>query len=48
MFDLPFGHYGVVYYLYMFGLAALLAFDPQSRGLRTGASCSRYISWSCR
>jgi uncharacterized membrane protein len=31
------GYYGVVYYLYMFGLAALLAFDPFSRGLRFAA-----------
>ncbi len=34
IFSLPVGDYGVVYYLYMFGLAALLAFDPFSRGLR--------------
>jgi uncharacterized membrane protein len=34
---LPVGNYGVVFYLYMFGLAALLAFDPYSRGLRLGA-----------
>ena len=37
IFDLPVGYFGVVYYLYMFCLAALLAFDPNSRGLRTGA-----------
>ncbi len=37
IFDLPVGYFGVVYYLYMFGLAALLAFDPFSRGLRLGA-----------
>jgi uncharacterized membrane protein len=37
IFDLPFGYYGVVYYVYMFGLAALLAYDPLSRGLRIGA-----------
>ena len=37
IFNLPVGYYGVVYYLYMFGLAALLAFDPFSRGLRIGA-----------
>jgi uncharacterized membrane protein len=37
IFNLPVGYYGVVYYLYMFGLAALLAFDPLSRGLRVGA-----------
>jgi uncharacterized membrane protein len=35
--DLPVGYFGVVYYLYMFGLAALLAYDPLSRGLRIGA-----------
>jgi uncharacterized membrane protein len=37
IFSLPVGYYGVVYYLYMFGLAALLAFDPFSRGLRFAA-----------
>ena len=37
IFDLPVGYYGVVYYLYMFCLAALLAFDPFSRGLQFGA-----------
>ena len=37
IFDLPVGYYGVVYYLYMFGLAALLAYDPLARGLRIGA-----------
>ena len=34
IFNLPVGYFGVVYYLYMFGFAALLAFDPFSRGLR--------------
>jgi uncharacterized membrane protein len=38
IFNLPVGYFGVVYYLYMFCLAALLAFDPNSRGLRTGAT----------
>jgi uncharacterized membrane protein len=33
----PLGYLGLVFYLYMFGLAALLAFDPFSRGLRLGA-----------
>jgi uncharacterized membrane protein len=33
---LPVGYFGVVYYLCMFGLAALLAFVPVSRGLRLG------------
>ena len=37
IFSLPVGYYGVVYYLYMLGLAALLAFDPFSRGLRFAA-----------
>jgi uncharacterized membrane protein len=34
---LPVGYYGVVYYLFMFGLGALLAFDPMSPALRGGA-----------
>jgi uncharacterized membrane protein len=37
IFDLPVGYFGAVYYLYMFLLAGLLAFDPFSRGLRLGA-----------
>ena len=37
IYNLPVGDFGVVYYLYMFGLAALLAFDPFSRGLRFAA-----------
>jgi uncharacterized membrane protein len=37
IFNLPVGYYGVVYYLYMFCLAALLAFDPFSHGLRFAA-----------
>jgi uncharacterized membrane protein len=35
--DVPLGYLGFVYYLYMFGLGALLTFDPRSRGLRLGA-----------
>ena len=31
------GYFGVVYYLYMAGLAALLAFEPMSRALRFAA-----------
>src|ERR1017187_4010262 len=34
---LPVGYFGVVYYAYMFGLAALLALDPFSRPLRLAA-----------
>jgi uncharacterized membrane protein len=37
IYDLPVGYYGVVYYLYMVGLAALLAFEPFSRALRLAA-----------
>jgi uncharacterized membrane protein len=37
IYNLPVGYFGVVYYLYMFGLAALLAFEPFSRGLRFAA-----------
>ena len=37
IFDLPVGYFGMVYYLYMFCLAVLLAFDPSSRGLRFAA-----------
>jgi len=33
----PLGYFGLIFYLYMFGLTALLAFDPLSRGLRLGA-----------
>ena len=34
IFGLPVGYFGVVYYFYMFGLAALLASDPISPALR--------------
>ena len=37
IFGLPVGYFGVVYYLYMVAVAALLAFDPLSPGLRRGA-----------
>jgi uncharacterized membrane protein len=37
IYDLPVGYYGVVYYLYMAGLAALLIADPLSRALRLAA-----------
>jgi len=37
IYNLPVGYFGVVYYLYMFCLATLLAYDPFSRGLRLGA-----------
>ena len=37
IFNLPVGYFGVVYYLTMFGLAALLACEPFSRALRFAA-----------
>jgi uncharacterized membrane protein len=37
IFGVPLGYFGLIFYLYMFALAALLAFDPFSRGLRLGA-----------
>jgi uncharacterized membrane protein len=37
IFSVPLSYFGLVFYVYMFGLAALLVFDPFSRGLRLGA-----------
>lgn len=37
IFGVPLGYLGVIFYLYMFALAALLVFDPFSHGLRLGA-----------
>jgi len=37
IFGVPLGYLGVIFYSYMFALAALLVFDPFSRGLRLGA-----------
>jgi uncharacterized membrane protein len=37
IFGIPLGYLGVIFYSYMFALAALLAYDPFSRGLRIGA-----------
>jgi uncharacterized membrane protein len=37
VFGVPLGYLGVVFYLLMFALAALLLYDPFSRGLRLGA-----------
>jgi uncharacterized membrane protein len=36
IFGMPLGYFGLVYYLYMVGLVALLALDRFSRGLRIG------------
>jgi uncharacterized membrane protein len=37
VFGVPVSYVGLTFYLYMAGFAALLAFDPFSRGLRLGA-----------
>lgn len=37
IFGVPLSYFGLVFYVYMFGLAALLVSDPFSRGLRLGA-----------
>jgi uncharacterized membrane protein len=37
IFGIPLGYLGLVFYLYMFGLAGFLAFDPFSHGLRWAA-----------
>jgi uncharacterized membrane protein len=37
VFGVPLGYLGVIFYLVMFALAALLLYDPFSRGLRLGA-----------
>ena len=37
IYNLPVGYFGVVYYLYMLSLAALLAYEPYSGGLRFAA-----------
>jgi uncharacterized membrane protein len=37
IFGVPVGYFGLIFYSSMFALAALLAFDPLSRGLRLGA-----------
>jgi len=37
IFGIPLGNLGVIFYLYMFALAALLLVDPFSHGLRLGA-----------
>lgn len=36
-FGVPWSYVGLVYYVYMLGLALLLAIDPKSLGLRLGA-----------
>jgi uncharacterized membrane protein len=43
IFSLPVGYFGTVYYVYMAALAVLLAFDPMSRALRSGAIIYSFI-----
>ncbi len=43
----PFAYIGVVYYMYMLGLAILLAYDPTSKGLRLGALAYTAIGLLC-
>jgi uncharacterized membrane protein len=53
VFGVPMAYFGFVYYLYMFALASLLAFDPLSRVLRfrailyaaMGAASSMYFMY---
>jgi uncharacterized membrane protein len=53
VFGVPMSYFGFIYYLYMFALAARLAFDPLSRGLRfravlyaaMGAASSGYFMY---
>ena len=35
-FGVPFAYIGLFFYIHMLGLVALLAYDPYSKGLRTG------------
>jgi len=37
VYGVPIGYFGLLFYVIMFAIAALLAFDPFSRGLRLGA-----------
>ena len=37
VFGTPLSYFGVIFYLYMIGVAALLAYDPRGRGIRLGA-----------
>jgi uncharacterized membrane protein len=37
IYNLPIGYFGIIYYLYMFCVAALLGIDPHSRALRIAA-----------
>jgi len=43
VFGTPLSYFGLIFYLYMFAVAALLAYDPHSRGLRVGALIYSFV-----
>jgi len=43
IFGVPMSYFGLIFYLYMLGLAAFLAFDPYSRGQRYAALLYTFI-----
>ena len=46
-FGVPFAYIGFLFYLYMLGLAVLLAYDPLSKGLRLGMLVYTAIGLVC-
>jgi uncharacterized membrane protein len=47
IFGVPLAYLGLVFYIYMLGVAILLAIDPHSRGLRLGALMYSAIGVVC-
>lgn len=47
LFGVPLAYLGLVFYVYLLGLAILLALDPYSRGLRVGALAYGIIGVVC-
>ena len=47
VFGVPLAYFGFIFYLYLFGLAILLAYDPYSRGLRLGLVIYSVIGVLC-
>lgn len=47
IFDVPLAYLGLVYYVYMLGLAILLMIDPYSKALRLGALVYAAIGLVC-
>ncbi len=50
IYGVPLAYIGLLFYLYMLGLAILLAYDPESKGLRLGILLYAAIGflWSLR